>query len=64
MKIIITKHLYPKLKIVNESIKYIKNISLKHSKWILKNITMHPHINVLVNFNDFIEKTLNYKLKN
>jgi hypothetical protein len=57
MKIIITKNLYPKLGIVNENIKYIENISLKYSKWILKNITMHPPINVLVNFNDFIKKT-------
>jgi hypothetical protein len=62
MRIIITKNLYPKLGIVNENIKYIENISLKYSKWILKNITMHPPINVLVNFNDFIKK--NIKLQN
>jgi hypothetical protein len=63
MKIIIIRILYPKFGIVIESIKYIKNISFKYSKWILKNITMHPTINVLVNFNDFIIKK-NLKLQN
>ncbi len=58
MKIIITKKLYPKLGITNESIRYIKNISLTNSKWIQKIITMHSPINVLVNFNDVIEKNI------
>jgi hypothetical protein len=62
LKIIITKKLYPKLKIVNRSIGYIENISLIDSKWIHKNVTMHPPINVLINFNDFIKK--NIKLQN
>ncbi len=62
MKIIIAKKLYPKLGIVNESIRYIENISLANSKWIHKNITMHSPIDVLVNFNDFIAK--NIKLQN
>ncbi len=59
---IITKKLYPKLGIVNESIRYIENISLTISKWIQTNVTMHSPINVLINFNDFIEK--NIKLQN
>jgi hypothetical protein len=58
MKIIIAKKLYPKLGIVNESIRYIENISLANSKWIHKNITMHSPIDVLVNFNDFIAKNI------
>jgi hypothetical protein len=62
MKIIITKNLYPKLKIVNESTGYIKNISLTSSEWIHKDVTIHPPINVLVNFNGFIGKTI--KLQN
>jgi hypothetical protein len=56
MKIIIIENLYPKLRIVNESIRYIENTSFTNSKWMQKYITMHPPINVLVNFNDFIEK--------
>jgi hypothetical protein len=62
MKVIITKNLYLKLKIVNGSIKYIENISLVNSKLIQRDITMHHAINVLVNFNDLIEK--NIKLQN
>jgi hypothetical protein len=31
-------------------------------EWIQKDVTMHPPINVFVNFNDFIEK--NIKLQN
>jgi hypothetical protein len=62
MKIIITKNLYIKLGIVNDSIKYIKNISLIDLEWIQKDVTMHSPVNVLVNLNDFIEK--NIKLQN
>jgi hypothetical protein len=51
------ENLYPKLGIINESIGYIKNISLTNFEWIQKDVTMHPPINVLANFNDFIEKT-------
>jgi hypothetical protein len=61
-KVIITKNLYLKLKIVNGSIRYIENISFIDSKLIQRDITMHPPINLLVNFNDFIEK--NIKLQN
>ncbi len=62
MKIIIIQNVYPKLGIINGSIRYIKNTSFTKPKWIQKDVTMHPPINVLVNFNDFIEK--NIKLKN
>jgi ATP-dependent exoDNAse (exonuclease V) alpha subunit len=58
MKIIIIENLYFKLRIVNGSIGYIKNISFIDFKWIQKDITMHPPINVLVNFNDFIENNI------
>jgi hypothetical protein len=58
MKIIITKNLYPKLGHVNKSIGYIENTSLTNSKWIHKDVTMHPPINVLFNFNDFIENNI------
>jgi hypothetical protein len=62
LKIIIIKNLYPILRIVNRSIGYIENISLIDSKWIQQNVTMHPPINVLINFNDFVEK--NIRLQN
>jgi hypothetical protein len=62
MKVIITKKLYHELGIVNRSIRYIENISLIDFEWIQKDVTMHPLINVLVNFNDFLEK--NIKLQN
>jgi hypothetical protein len=62
MKIIIIENLYPKFEIVNESIGYIENMSFTNSKWIHKDVTMYPPINVFVNFNDFIEK--NIKLQN
>jgi hypothetical protein len=62
MKVIITKKSYPEVRIVNKSIRYIENISLIDFEWIQKDVTMHPPINVLVNFNDFIKK--NIKLKN
>jgi len=58
MKIIIIENLYLKLRIVNGSIGYIKNISLVDFKWIQKDIIMHRPINVLVNFHDFIEKNI------
>jgi hypothetical protein len=53
------KILCPKLRIVNGSIGYIENISLTDVEWIQKNIMMHPPINILVNFNNFIEKHVN-----
>jgi len=62
MKFIIIENLYLKLGIVNDNTIYIKNISLIDLKWIQKDITMHPLVNILVNFNDFIEK--NIKLQN
>ncbi len=34
MKIIIIENLYPKLRIVNGNIRYIKNISLTNLEWI------------------------------
>jgi len=49
---------YPKLRIVNGKIGYIKNISLTNVKWIQKDIMMHPPINILVNFNNFIKNML------
>jgi ATP-dependent exoDNAse (exonuclease V) alpha subunit len=62
MKIIIIENIYSKFIIVNGSIKYVENLSFTNSKWIQRDITMHPPINVLVNFNNFIEK--NIKLQN
>jgi hypothetical protein len=62
MKIIITKKKNHKLGIVNGSVGCIKHISFVDFEWIQKDVAMHPHINVLVNFNDFIEK--NIKLQN
>jgi len=56
MKIIIIQNVYPKLGIINGSIRYIKNTSFTEPKWIQKDVTMHPPINVLVNFNNFIKK--------
>jgi len=66
MKIIIIENLYPKLGSVNGNIGYIENMSLAYSKWIQKDITMYPPINVLLSFNDFIKKNIrlqNIKLK-
>jgi hypothetical protein len=57
MKIIIIENVYPKLGIVNANIGYIKNTSFIDVKWIQKDITMHPPMNILINFNDFIKKT-------
>jgi hypothetical protein len=34
MKVIIIENLYPKLRIVNETIDYIQNISINESQWI------------------------------
>jgi len=62
MKIIIIENIYSKFIIVNGSIKYVENLSFTNSKWIQRDITMHRPINVLVNFNNFIEK--NIKLQN
>jgi hypothetical protein len=39
-----------------------KKISFVDFEWIQKDVTMHPPVNVLVNFNNFIEK--NKKLQN
>jgi hypothetical protein len=64
MKIIIIEILYFKLIIINGSIRYIENISFTNSEWIQKDVTMHPPINVLVNFNDFIEKHIKLQNKN
>jgi len=61
MKIIIAKKLYPKLGIINDNIRYIKNISFTDFEWIQKDVTMHSPINILINFNDFIENNINYK---
>jgi hypothetical protein len=58
----ITKKLYSKLRIINESISYIKNISFTNFEWIQKDVTMHPPINILIDFSDFIEN--NIKLQN
>jgi len=58
MKIIIIQNVYPKLGIINGSIRYIKNTSFTEPKWIQKDVTMHPPINVLVNFNNFIKKNI------
>jgi hypothetical protein len=58
------ENLYPILAITNKSIGYIENISFTNLKWIQNDITMHPPINILVNFNDFIENNNNYKTKN
>jgi hypothetical protein len=36
-------------------INYIENKSFTYAKWIEKDITMHPSINVSINFNEFIK---------
>jgi hypothetical protein len=66
MKIIIIENLYPKFEIVNKSIGYIENVSFTYLEWTHDDVTMHPPINVFVNFNDFIEKNIKLKglLKN
>ncbi len=64
MKIIIIENVYPKLGIVNGNIGYIKDTSLIDVEWIQKDIIMHPPLNILINFNDFIKKMLVYKPNN
>jgi hypothetical protein len=59
MKIIVMENLYPKLRIINGSINYIKNTSNIDAKWIQKNKIIHFSINVLVIFNEFINKHIN-----
>jgi hypothetical protein len=56
MKIIIIEILYLNLRIVNGSIGYIENTSFIDVEWIKKYIMMHPPINILINFNNFIKK--------
>lgn len=55
---IILEKLHLKLKFVNGSIDYIKNISLTNVKWIKKDVIMCPPINILVNFNEFTKKQI------
>jgi hypothetical protein len=38
-----------------------KKISFVDFEWIQKDVTMHPPVNVLVNFNDFIQKKASLK---
>jgi hypothetical protein len=45
MKFIVIKNLYPKIKIVNEMIGYVQNISLMNSHWIQHDKLMHSPIN-------------------
>jgi hypothetical protein len=59
MKVIVMENLCPKLPIVNECTHYIENILITYVEWIFKNYTMHPPINVLINFNEFINKHKN-----
>jgi hypothetical protein len=59
MKLIVMGNLYPKLGIFNGSINYIENISIIDVKWIQKNKIIHSSINVLVGFNEFIDKLIN-----
>jgi hypothetical protein len=55
----IIKNIYPKLGHVNKSIGYIEHTSFTNLKWIHKDVIVHPPINVLINFNDFIENNIN-----
>jgi hypothetical protein len=54
MKVIITKTLYPKIRIVYGTFGYIQNILLTKSHWIQHDDLMYPPINVLIDFNEFI----------
>jgi hypothetical protein len=56
MTIIIIKNLYHKLRIVNGTINYIKNISVNKSQWIQQDHSMHPPTNVYVDLKEFIKK--------
>ncbi len=64
IKVVIIKNLYFQLRIFSGNIGYIKNIALRNIEWIWKHITMHPPINILINFNDFIKKTLQFTKHN
>ncbi len=55
MKVIITKNLYQKIRIVNGTIGYVQNISLTKSHWIQYDELMHPSINVLIDFNKIMK---------
>jgi ATP-dependent exoDNAse (exonuclease V) alpha subunit len=55
MKVIITKNLYPKIRIVNGTIGYVQNISFAKSHWIQYDELMHLPINVLIDFNEIIQ---------
>jgi hypothetical protein len=35
--------------------KQIENISFTYAKWIQEDVTMHPSMNVSINFNEFIK---------
>ncbi len=54
MKIIITKNLYPKIGIVNGTYGYVQRISLIKSLWIQHDNLIHPPINIIIDFNEFI----------
>jgi hypothetical protein len=56
MKVIITQNIYPKTLILKGTIGYVQSILLTKSHWIQHDNLMHPPINVLINFNEFIQK--------
>jgi hypothetical protein len=56
MKVIITQNIYPKTTIFKGTIGYVQSILLTKSHWIQHDNLMHPPINVLINFNEFIQK--------
>jgi hypothetical protein len=56
MKVITIEDLYPKIGIVNGTIGYVQNISIKRRDWIHYDELMHPPMNILVDFTEFIEK--------
>lgn len=56
MKVIITQNIYPKTIILKETIGYVQSILLTKSHWIQHDNLLHPPINVLINFNEFIQK--------
>jgi hypothetical protein len=56
MKVIITQNIYPKTIILKGTIGYVQSILLTKSHWIQHDNLMHPPINVLINFNEIIQK--------
>jgi hypothetical protein len=56
IQIIITKTLYIYKIIVYGTFSYVQNILLTKSHWIQHDNLMHPPINVLIDFNEFILK--------